>query len=457
MTKHARSAKTIRDPVHGDILVFAEDLPLLDAPPVQRLRGIKQLGSAHHVYPGATHTRFEHCLGTYHVASRLVDRIRRSHRRDPASCRDVSASEAAVIRAVALLHDLTHIPHGHAIEDQDGLFPRHDTPRFLRSAVEDGALGTALRRRRILAPVAAHLTESGAKASSRPFLSLVANGPLGADMLDYLRRDGHYTGLRLDYDDRLLDFIKVDPASGVVYVDLVKHDMDREDILTEIVSLLRSRYLSSERIYYHHAKLASGVLVSRAVELAIQGGLTRRDVAGSTDDLLPGILLDRDYAGHPLGADRARKTIAGLLDRYRERRLLKRCFVLARPRKAEFQNALVRTVVGDQKKRMALEAAVARALDLPDPAEVIVYCPRKGMQLKEATVPVRRAGKGIRPLSAYRKEFPALDQLVEAYRDLWKLYVFVPITDPDRLNWAGAVVEKILRRSFPGIRNQYHP
>jgi hypothetical protein len=276
-------------------------------------------------------------------------------------------------------------------------------------------------------------------------------------MLDYLRRDGHYTGLRLDYDDRLLDFIKVDPASGVVYVDLVKHDMDREDILTEIVSLLRSRYLSSERIYYHHAKLASGVLVSRAVELAIQGGLTRKDVEQSTDDLLPGVLLDRDYAGHPLGADRARKTIAKLLGRYRERRLLKRCFVLARPEKPGLQDALVRTVVGDQRKRMAMEAAVARALDLPDPAEVILYCPRKGMQLKEATVPVRRAGKGIRPLTAYRKEFPALDQLVDAYRDLWKLYVFVPLTDPDRLDWAGAVVEKILRRSFPGIRNEYRP
>jgi hypothetical protein len=193
------------------------------------------------------------------------------------------------------------------------------------------------------------------------------------------------------------------------------------------------------------------------VELAIQGGLTRKDVEQSTDDLLPGVLLDRDYAGHPLGADRARKTIAKLLGRYRERRLLKRCFVLARPEKPGLQDALVRTVVGDQRKRMAMEAAVARALDLPDPAEVILYCPRKGMQLKEATVPVRRAGKGIRPLTAYRKEFPALDQLVDAYRDLWKLYVFVPLTDPDRLDWAGAVVEKILRRSFPGIRNEYRP
>ena len=61
-----------------------------------------------------------------------------------------------------------------------------------------------------------------------------------------------------------------------------------------------------------------------------------------------------------------------------------------------------------------------------DPIEVIVYCPRKTMQLKEAAVPVRRSGRGLKPLTAYRKEFPSLGQLVESYRNLWKLYVFVP-------------------------------
>jgi HD superfamily phosphohydrolase len=132
-------------------------------------------------------------------------------------------------------------------------------------------------------------------------LSLVANGPVGADILDYLRRDIAMTGLRFDYDERLLEYLKIDPRSGVVYVDLVKHDMDREDVLTEILNLLRCRYVCSERIYYHHAKVASGALISRAVELAVLGGLTRDEIAGTNDSTLLSHLRTRSYAGHPLG------------------------------------------------------------------------------------------------------------------------------------------------------------
>ncbi len=449
-------AKTIRDPVHGDIRVSAEDLPLLDSPRVQRLRGVKQLGSAFHVYPGAQHTRFEHSLGAYHAARRLTERIRANHRRDPASCRNLTPREAAVIRAVALLHDVTHIPHGHAVEDQDGLFPRHDRADLLSRAVLSGELGRALRARRLAAPVAAHLTEASARRSATPFLSLVANGPVGADILDYLRRDAYFTGLRIDYDDRLLDYVKIDPASGIVYVDLVKHDMDREDILTEVIGLLRCRYVCSERIYYHHAKVASGALISRAVELAILGGFTRREAEGASDSGLLTLLRRRSYDAHPLGTE-APRAIGRLLDRFEERRLLKRCFVIAREGNEERQDALVRAFVNNQRERMRVEREIATALGLSDPAEVIVYCPNKRMQLKEASVPVRRAGKGIRPLAAYAGEFPALGQLVDAYRDLWKLYVFVPARDREELAWAGRRVERILGRRFPGIRNRYRP
>ncbi len=450
------NAKIIRDSVHGDILVEPEDLLLLDTPQVQRLRWVKQLGSAFHVYPGAQHSRFEHSLGTYHVARRMIESIRKNHRRDKASCRDLTAREAAIVRKVALLHDVTHIPHGHAVEDQGGLFPRHDVPALLREEVSRSELGKILRRQRMLEPVADHLTESSADASDRPYLSLIANGPVGADMLDYLRRDAYFTGLRTDYDDRIFDHIKIDPASGVVYVDLVKHNMDREDILTEIMNLLRARYVSSERIYYHHAKLASDALVTRAMEIAILGGLKREEISETTDSTMLSLLRSRKFPGHPMGEAEARRSIGKLLDRYRDRRLLKRCFVFSRPGNPRLQGALVKTFFGSQKERLTIEKEIAGAMDY-DPAEVIVYCPRKEMQLKEAAVPVLRAGRGIRPLSAYQKEFPALEQLVEAYRNLWKLHVFVPGGNRDDLVLAGNRVERILARRFSGVKNQYKP
>ena len=67
--------KTIKDPVHGYISVDERILPLLDSPHVQRLRYIRQLGFSHMVYPGANHTRFEHSLGTMHLAGILAESL----------------------------------------------------------------------------------------------------------------------------------------------------------------------------------------------------------------------------------------------------------------------------------------------------------------------------------------------------------------------------------------------
>ena len=67
--------KTIHDPVHGGIKVDGMFLDLLDRHEMQRLRGVKQLGMANMVFPGANHTRFEHCLGAYYLAGEMADSI----------------------------------------------------------------------------------------------------------------------------------------------------------------------------------------------------------------------------------------------------------------------------------------------------------------------------------------------------------------------------------------------
>ena len=92
---------TLRDPVHGDIELTREELRLVDTAEVQRLRGIKQLGSAALVYPGAVHTRFEHSIGTLHVCDRLLDACNRNSARDPAGCHRVSDEERRVLRAAS--------------------------------------------------------------------------------------------------------------------------------------------------------------------------------------------------------------------------------------------------------------------------------------------------------------------------------------------------------------------
>ena len=111
-------SKLIRDAVHGDIEVSSLEVELMDTPEFQRLRGIKQLGTAYLVFPSAVHTRFEHSLGTSWMAHRILQSVRRTE--------SVSQDEERLIRVAALLHDLTHIPFGHTLEDERRVLPRHD-------------------------------------------------------------------------------------------------------------------------------------------------------------------------------------------------------------------------------------------------------------------------------------------------------------------------------------------
>src|SRR5713226_8576635 len=94
--------KLIRDAVHGDIVMSALEVELMDTPEFQRLRGIKQLGTAYLVFPSAVHTRFEHSLGTSWMAHRMLEAVGRTS--------SIPADDVTLIRVAALLHDITHIP-----------------------------------------------------------------------------------------------------------------------------------------------------------------------------------------------------------------------------------------------------------------------------------------------------------------------------------------------------------
>ena len=59
--------EVIRDPLWDNIRLDEAAIAVLDSPAMQRLRYVRQLGHAFLVYPGATHSRFEHALGTYHL------------------------------------------------------------------------------------------------------------------------------------------------------------------------------------------------------------------------------------------------------------------------------------------------------------------------------------------------------------------------------------------------------
>jgi HD superfamily phosphohydrolase len=458
----AKRFSVLRDPVHGDVYLTHEEIAVLDTPEMQRLRGVKQLGTAYLVYPGALHTRFDHSVGVLHMTQRMIDAIQRSFELAPRDSLGISEREARVMRIAALVHDVTHIPFGHHFEDQAGLFRRHDAGyRFRRALAPTTELGACLERIGVRRDVLGILTAARGRREAEgadvpavpPYWSQVLADTISSDILDYLKRDAYFTGLQLGVDARVTSYFKIDRASGNLYLDLAKRDLLREDILSEAVRLLEARYYFSERVYFHHAKVAAGALIAHAVELALVGGLVREeDLYDQTDASLLELLERRSADAEPTLA----KRIRGAVQRFRERRLPKRACVFPRYENQAAQEDLVaRTFApGTHAERQAIADRIADLVRFSTGAEVeiLLYCPAARMQLKEAGTHVRWPGEPeLRPLSAFADRVPRLSDLERSYRDLWKFYVLADSADPRVLKR----VQELALGEFPGVRNVY--
>jgi len=441
----------IRDPVHGDVEVHAHEGRLLDTCVLQRLRGIKQLGTASLVFPGAVHTRFEHSIGTMHMADRLMDAINRNATRDPRGCHTITDAERRVLRVAALLHDVTHIPFGHNIEDQTGLLPRHDRPERYDAMLGDTDLGEELRRQDLHEEVLAILTGKGEVPE---FWRQMLSDTIDADLMDYLRRDAYHTGLELRYDDRVLTYFRVGRRDQRMFVDLEKNGMLREDSASELLRMLEIRYHFSERVYYHHAKVAAGALLARMVELAL--GAKAMDLATlqrCTDEQMLFRLAQLDLGN---GEHTARLRRMG--ERFARRELPKRVLVLPFASNASMQDTLLERFFapGQPQARFEWEAqmeAAARSAFGVD-VDVLLYCPARRMQLKEARTLVRHPGAPeLEPLNRLAGQLPRLRDLEACYPRLWKLYVLCSERDPERRRQ----LQRICLEALPaGCHNEFH-
>jgi hypothetical protein len=395
--------KLIRDAVHGDIEMDSLEVELMDTPEFQRLRGIKQLGTAYLVFPSAVHTRFEHSLGTSWMAQRILETISRD--------KPLPQPEKQLIRVSALLHDITHIPFGHTLEDERRVLPRHDkdedrTVYFFH----DSSLARILAREGMQEAVINVLKPAA------NYRSDITGGAISADLLDYLRRDTYFCGLSQYYDPRLFESFIVE--DGRLVINLEKHGMLRRDALSELINLLRIRYTLSERVYFHHTKIASGAMISKAVELALRDGFPPGELRKLGDETLIWTLREL-YAGNP--------TVAHLLRRLESRQLYRACYVLTVDIGELRRQEVVDRFHYNAEQRESAEGSIARASGV-QPQDIIIYCPSFGMSLPEAEVLVRLEGGQIRPLSGSNNE--EIRILKDQHKALWKFYVLI-----DRAVW----------------------
>ncbi|QKZ12725.1 HD domain-containing protein [Spirosoma sp. KUDC1026] len=171
--------KILNDPVYGFITIPTELIyDLVEHPYFQRLRRIKQMGLADYIYPGALHTRFHHALGAMHLMGQAMQTLQsKGHRISDAEC------EAAQI--AILLHDVGHGPFSHVLESSLLDHVSHETISLLLmqelNRQFDGRLTMAIRM------------FDG--TYERPFFHQLISSQLDMDRMDYLNRDGYYTGV----------------------------------------------------------------------------------------------------------------------------------------------------------------------------------------------------------------------------------------------------------------------
>ena len=413
--------KILRDAVHGDIELEPLEVELMDTPEFQRLRGIKQLGTACLVYPSATHTRFEHCLGTSWMARRMIEALRRTG--------TISSYEETAIRVAALLHDISHIPFGHTLEDERRVLPRHDKDQSrLTYFLLESSLAQRLRNSGYQDQVLRILRgEAG-------FASEIVTGAITADLLDYLKRDTYFVGFSQYYDPRVFQSFILE--NGRFVVNLEKHGMLRRDALSELVNLLRIRYTLSERVYFHHTKIASGAMISKAVELAIDSGFRLDDLRRLKDETLVWTLRNR-HGDNP--------AIDYLVNCLEARQLYRACFVLTAGVGEKRQSEIADRLHYDAGAREELEGVIAAAAGV-QPYQVIVYCPSIGMSLPEAEVPVRLENGNIVPLSGSNNE--EIRVLKEKHKALWKFFVLIDRAAWDRQEQAHNAAAALVTESF---------
>ena len=169
----------VRDPIHDYIDLTPLEVRLVDTPAYQRLRWIRQLGPTNLVYPGANHTRHEHCMGTCHVVGRIADSI------------GLDSHDKQLASVAGLLHDLGHSPFSHLGDEVAGL---EDHVIRTTKLVSDTEISDILSEEGIASKEVNEIIQGDHK------LGPLVSGDLDGDRLDYLVRDAHYTGVSTGVD-----------------------------------------------------------------------------------------------------------------------------------------------------------------------------------------------------------------------------------------------------------------
>jgi HD superfamily phosphohydrolase len=371
------SDKLIRDPLWESIRLDPTAVRIVDTAEFQRLRYIRQLGLAHLVYPGATHTRFDHALGVYHLTKTAL-----RHLRERGGVPPEAWEGEELVSYAALLHDIGHYAYSHALEElETEHLPAHHeevSRRFFSSPSLRDALAP-------LGLTAADRIAELIRGESPIALRGLVSGSLDLDKMEYLRRDARFCGVPYGEVDvsRLLQGLQLLPDPETGHYEVGVH----EKAVAALESLLFAKYQMFRNVYWHHAVRSATSLYKRIVEESVRGGLIDpAELVGPTDEEL---LYEIGRRALDEDSEVADRVGTRWLPALRQRRLPKRALELTA---ADLSGRVVEDwAVGDSPWKRAVEDDLAAELGL-EPGEVVIDFPSKAAMFQVDVLVERRDG-----------------------------------------------------------------
>ncbi|GCE13831.1 HD domain-containing protein [Tengunoibacter tsumagoiensis] len=281
---------TVRDSLYDLIPLGAREKKLINTAAFLRLQQVKQLGFVYRIWPGATHSRYEHSLGCYYLTVRALRAL--LQRGEQGGLTGVAKSSIQTLVVASLLHDIGHYPFSHTIEDLGHPIVHHE--QVGRSIIEQGEIAQILEDEYHLSPERVADMIDTPKGKPLPaddeLLSHLLSGALDVDKLDYLPRDARacnvpYGGVDVS---RLIDALRVHTDSNGQRSIVVT-----DKGISPLHSLLHARQEMFDNIYWHHTSRALQVMLVRAVYDALTAEtLQASQLVGLTDAALLALLAD---------------------------------------------------------------------------------------------------------------------------------------------------------------------
>ncbi len=242
----------IKDPVHGYVYISEEEKSVIDSYPMQRLRRLRQLAGSEFVYPGANHTRFEHCVGVMYLAGKVLE--------NPNVSRLLDKEEVDMCRIAALLHDAGHGPFSHVFEQlliKDLEKTHEDITSWI---IEKSEVGDKLSKMGYKPNEVAGLAVGKLHKPGKAFLDQIISSAVDVDKQDFIVRDTYHTGAEYGFIDVYRLIHALDVLGENLAVEL--------GALSALEAFMIARIESFKSIYFHRVGRAAQIMLATAMEKA---------------------------------------------------------------------------------------------------------------------------------------------------------------------------------------------